>query len=117
MDSIPKIEFADDHNAIKALYEVQEKDPKKKIIRSKEFAIDDKTVWRSWTIREQIYKKKNNGLSTQARGLFTTKVGNKHTVAVRGYDKFFNVLEVEATQVKSIFFLFVLFYALMTKMN
>ncbi|KAI9243327.1 RNA ligase-domain-containing protein [Phascolomyces articulosus] len=98
MDSIPTIEYTHDHTAIQKLFEIQERDPKKKILRSKEFTLNDETIWRSWTIREQVYKKKNNGLSTQARGLFTTKVGDKHTVVVRGYNKFFNVLEVEATQ-------------------
>ncbi|KAI9491100.1 RNA ligase-domain-containing protein [Zychaea mexicana] len=99
MDSIPTIQLANDHTAIETLLEIQRNDPKKKKLRSKEFVIDDgKMTWRSWTMREQIYKKKNNGLSTQARGLFTTTVGSQHVVAVRGYDKFFNVLEVESTQ-------------------
>ncbi|KAI8147096.1 RNA ligase-domain-containing protein [Fennellomyces sp. T-0311] len=99
MDSIviPTIPFADDHAAIQILLDIERRDEKKKILRSKEFPVDQ-TFWRSWTIREQIYKKKDNGLSTHARGLFTAAVGNKHAVMVRGYDKFFNVTEVEATQ-------------------
>lgn len=51
----------------------------------------------SWRFQDWDYKKKD--LPTYARGLFTTK-GRKGTpeIAIRGYDKFFNVGEVPETQ-------------------
>ncbi|KAI0485312.1 tRNA ligase [Xylariaceae sp. FL0804] len=51
----------------------------------------------SWRFQDWDYKKPN--LPTYARGLFTTKNRRgQHEIAVRGYDKFFNVDEVSATQ-------------------
>ncbi|KAL7948694.1 RNA ligase domain-containing protein [Trichoderma barbatum] len=51
----------------------------------------------SWRMQDWDYKKK--GLPTYARGLFTTKTsGNAPEIAVRGYDKFFNVNEVNETK-------------------
>jgi len=52
----------------------------------------------SWKIREQDFKKQN--LPTYARGLFTwrDKVSGNHRIAIRGYDKFFNIGEVSRTK-------------------
>ncbi|KAI1365532.1 RNA ligase-domain-containing protein [Xylaria arbuscula] len=55
----------------------------------------------SWRFQDWDYKKSN--LPTYARGLFTTK--NRHSdyeIAVRGYDKFFNVGEVYDTRWENI---------------
>lgn len=55
----------------------------------------------SWKMTEQEYKKAN--LPTYARGLFTCKnsVGDQEIV-IRGYDKFFNYEEVNATKWRNI---------------
>jgi len=52
----------------------------------------------SWKFREQDFKKHN--LPTYARGLFTWRdqVTGNHRIAVRGYDKFFNIGEVKQTK-------------------
>ncbi|KAL1879685.1 hypothetical protein VTK73DRAFT_6860 [Phialemonium thermophilum] len=51
----------------------------------------------SWRFQDWDYKKK--GLPTYARGLFTTRDRNGvPEIAVRGYDKFFNVDEVYETR-------------------
>ncbi|KAI6086300.1 tRNA ligase [Hypoxylon rubiginosum] len=51
----------------------------------------------SWRFHDWDYKKPN--LPTYARGLFTTKNRRgQHEIAVRGYDKFFNVDEVSETK-------------------
>lgn len=51
----------------------------------------------SWRMQEWDYKRRD--LPTYARGLFTTKNRHKeHEIAVRGYDKFFNVGEVDETK-------------------
>ncbi|KAF7562036.1 hypothetical protein G7046_g2081 [Stylonectria norvegica] len=51
----------------------------------------------SWRLQEWDYKRRN--LPTYARGLFTTKTRrNEPIIAVRGYDKFFNVDEVHETK-------------------
>ncbi|KAL6907268.1 RNA ligase domain-containing protein [Trichoderma evansii] len=51
----------------------------------------------SWKMQDWDYKRK--GLPTYARGLFTTKTSrNAPEIAVRGYDKFFNVNEVNETK-------------------
>ncbi|KAL7801266.1 tRNA ligase [Trichoderma aethiopicum] len=56
----------------------------------------------SWRMQDWDYKKKN--LPTYARGLFTTKTSkNTLEIAVRGYDKFFNVGETKDTEWDSIF--------------
>ncbi|KAK5634497.1 hypothetical protein RRF57_010210 [Xylaria bambusicola] len=55
----------------------------------------------SWRFQDWDYKKPN--LPTYARGLFTTKNRhNDHEIAVRGYDKFFNVGEVYDTRWENI---------------
>ncbi|KAI0206534.1 fungal tRNA ligase adenylyltransferase [Astrocystis sublimbata] len=55
----------------------------------------------SWRFQDWDYKKPN--LPTYARGLFTTmNRRNDHEIAVRGYDKFFNVGEVSETKWDSI---------------
>ena len=64
----------------------------------------------SWKMTEHMYYKSNNQFPTMARGLFTeelepedplppgmTKVGER--IALRGYDKFFNIDEMEWTSV------------------
>ncbi|KAK2737178.1 hypothetical protein FQN57_000435 [Myotisia sp. PD_48] len=55
----------------------------------------------SWRFQDWDYKR--DDLPTYARGLFTTvdKAG-KHEIAVRGYDKFFNVDEVNSTKWRNI---------------
>ncbi|KAK5996614.1 tRNA ligase 1 [Cladobotryum mycophilum] len=55
----------------------------------------------SWRMQDWDYKKRD--LPTYARGLFTTKAsrGNPE-IAVRGYDKFFNVEEVHHTKWENI---------------
>ncbi|OLN87843.1 tRNA ligase [Colletotrichum chlorophyti] len=51
----------------------------------------------SWKMQEWDYKKR--GLPTYARGLFTAKNRrNEPEIVVRGYDKFFNVGEVNETK-------------------
>ncbi|KAF2967908.1 hypothetical protein GQX73_g5670 [Xylaria multiplex] len=55
----------------------------------------------SWRFQDWDYKKPN--LPTYARGLFTTRNRrNDHEIAVRGYDKFFNVGEVFDTKWENI---------------
>ncbi|KAI1334297.1 tRNA ligase [Xylariaceae sp. FL0016] len=55
----------------------------------------------SWRLQEWDYKRSD--LPTYARGLFTTLNRRKqHEIAVRGYDKFFNVGEVSDTKWDSI---------------
>ncbi|RMZ78939.1 hypothetical protein DV737_g3688, partial [Chaetothyriales sp. CBS 132003] len=51
----------------------------------------------SWRFQDWDYKR--DDLPTYARGLFTTKRSDgKDEIAIRGYDKFFNVGEVPSTQ-------------------
>lgn len=55
----------------------------------------------SWRMHDWDYKRRD--LPTYARGLFTTKTRkNRPEIAVRGYDKFFNVDEVNETKWPSI---------------
>lgn len=55
----------------------------------------------SWRFQEWDYKRRD--LPVYARGLFTTKTRkNGHEIAVRGYDKFFNVDEVNETKWENI---------------
>ncbi|PGH27397.1 hypothetical protein AJ80_00875 [Polytolypa hystricis UAMH7299] len=55
----------------------------------------------SWRFRDWDYKR--DDLPTYARGLFTTRNRqNQPEIAVRGYDKFFNTDEVNATQWRNI---------------
>ncbi|KAI5855748.1 RNA ligase-domain-containing protein [Tricharina praecox] len=52
----------------------------------------------SWKFQEQDFKK--HTLPTYARGLFTwrDKVSGNYRIAIRGYDKFFNINEVKCTK-------------------
>ena len=51
----------------------------------------------SWRMQDWDYKRRD--LPTYARGLFTTRGrSGQHEIAVRGYDKFFNVDEVHNTK-------------------
>jgi tRNA ligase len=55
----------------------------------------------SWRFMDWDYKR--DDLPTYARGLFTYKrLDNTHEIAIRGYDKFFNVGEVNDTQWPSV---------------
>ncbi|CAI7572191.1 unnamed protein product [Penicillium pancosmium] len=55
----------------------------------------------SWKFMDWDYKR--DGLPTYARGLFTTRLKNNNPeIAVRGYDKFFNVGETNDTQWRNI---------------
>ncbi|KAI9731670.1 MAG: hypothetical protein M1818_007800 [Claussenomyces sp. TS43310] len=55
----------------------------------------------SWRFQDWDYKR--DDLPTYARGLFTTTDQNGQSeIAIRGYDKFFNVGEVNATQWRNI---------------
>ncbi|KAM5453871.1 tRNA ligase [Microsporum audouinii] len=55
----------------------------------------------SWRFQDWDYKK--GGLPTYARGLFTTvNRAGKPEIAVRGYDKFFNIEEVNSTRWRNI---------------
>ncbi|XWW95994.1 hypothetical protein V2A60_003964 [Cordyceps javanica] len=55
----------------------------------------------SWRFQEWDYKRRD--LPVYARGLFTTKTRkNGYEIAVRGYDKFFNVNEVHETKWENI---------------
>lgn len=69
-------------------------------VKKTEFRVEnspDGIVVDSWRFQDYDYKKRD--LPTYARGLFTTKA-RKGTpeIAIRGYDKFFNVGEVHETQ-------------------
>jgi tRNA ligase len=55
-----------------------------------------KLVVDSWRLPDWEYKK--GGIPTYARGLFTLSHNGRQEIAIRGYDKFFNVGEVEATK-------------------
>ena len=52
----------------------------------------------SWKFNEWEYKKDPPPFPTLARGLFSIQSGEKFDIAVRGYDKFFNIGEVKKTQ-------------------
>ncbi|PGH18540.1 hypothetical protein AJ79_00319 [Helicocarpus griseus UAMH5409] len=55
----------------------------------------------SWRFQDWDYKR--DDMPTYARGLFTTiNRNNQHEIAVRGYDKFFNVEEVNLTRWRNI---------------
>ncbi|KYK55921.1 tRNA ligase [Drechmeria coniospora] len=55
----------------------------------------------SWRLQDWDYKRPD--LPTYARGFFTTKIPDKKPeIAIRGYDKFFNVGEVRETHWESI---------------
>jgi tRNA splicing ligase len=97
--AIREFDQGTDHSVIEQLYKVKEESPK--LLRSKDFSLENEVTWTSWTMQEHVYKKNPSAFPTQARGLFTRKVDDKYTVAVRGYDKFFNLFETQDTQVKS----------------
>lgn len=82
----------------------QEKGEKKKSFTCKKttFAVDKaNTTVDSWKFNDWDYKRSD--LPTYARGLFTTRRKNGiPEIAVRGYDKFFNVDEVNDTRWRSI---------------
>lgn len=89
----------DDHAVIEALKKLEglKVSGGGKEARSKAYTVNG-SEWHSWTMRESAYRK--GKLPTQARGLFIrTTADGKHRIVVRGYDKFFNVTETEATQV------------------
>lgn len=75
------------------------KKEKPKELRSKDFTMENGQVWTSWTVREHVYKKKAHLFPTMARGVFTKKINDDYQIMVRGYDKFFNILETKFTQV------------------
>lgn len=52
----------------------------------------------SWKFNEWEYKKDPPPFPTLARGLFTIPTGKRYDIAIRGYDKFFNIGEVKKTQ-------------------
>jgi tRNA ligase len=55
----------------------------------------------SWRFQDWDYKR--NDLPTYARGLFTTRAKtNQPEIVIRGYDKFFNVDEVNETQWRNV---------------
>ncbi|KAI9486797.1 MAG: RNA ligase-domain-containing protein [Benjaminiella poitrasii] len=96
---IPIIDYDKEHTqqVIERLYEIKESSPKE--LRSKDFTLEDGQIWTSWTMRESVYKKKADTFPTMARGIFTKKLEDgSYRVMVRGYDKFFNVLETKTTQ-------------------
>jgi tRNA splicing ligase len=95
---IPVIDLKQDQiqSVIEQLYSIAKTS---KNVRCKDFNLENGVKWTSWTMRESVYKKKDK-LPTMARGIFTEKIDGKYHVAVRGYDKFFNILETGATQVK-----------------
>ncbi|CAO3677203.1 unnamed protein product [Rhizopus stolonifer] len=68
-----------------------------KDVRCKDFILEDGIKWTSWTTKEYVYKKKPEILPSMARGLFTKDEG-EHEIVARGYDKFFNLFETNATQ-------------------
>ncbi|MDR3041711.1 MAG: hypothetical protein LBU71_13435 [Acinetobacter pittii] len=55
------------------------------------------TSFTSWRMNEFMYKKATNSLPTMARGLFTVDEP-KPKIAIRGYDKFFNLNEAATTK-------------------
>lgn len=71
-------------------------------VRKKTYRISDQSgrTVESWSLNDWDYKKP--GLPTYARGLFTHSNNGKPEIAVRGYDKFFNVGEVQATEWKNV---------------
>ncbi len=63
---------------------------------------------RSWKMAEHLYRRKDCPFPTLARGLFVQNVPleggrTRPRIAARGYDKFFNVGEVDWTEVGLLF--------------
>jgi tRNA splicing ligase len=95
------VDQANVRHVIEKLYQIKIDTPKE--LRSKDFTLEDGQIWTSWTMRESVYKKKQDTFPTMSRGLFTKKLDDRnYQIMVRGYDKFFNVLETKATQWPSI---------------
>ncbi|KAB8339122.1 hypothetical protein FH972_022058 [Carpinus fangiana] len=72
-------------------------------VKSKDFVVPDGSgrIVESWQMQDWDYKK--SGLPTYARGLFTHhNAKHEHEIIARGYDKFFNVGEVNNTQWRNI---------------
>ncbi|CEP09349.1 hypothetical protein [Parasitella parasitica] len=89
------------NHVIERLFQVKEETPKD--LRSKDFVLEDGQIWTSWTMKESVYKKRQDTFPTMSRGLFTKQLSDgQYQIMVRGYDKFFNVLETQATQWPSI---------------
>lgn len=107
---IPTIDLNQDriHSVIEKLYQIENGSCKD--YRHKDFTLEDGQVWSSWTMRESVYKKKQDSMPTMARGIFSNYVDGEYFIKVRGYDKFFNVLETNATQVslRTLFFMNIL---------
>ena len=68
-------------------------------IKKKTFSLDKGNV-DSWMMQDWDYKKPN--LPAYARGLFTHNNNGYPEIAARGYDKFFNVGEVNKTQWRNV---------------
>ncbi|KZZ91251.1 tRNA ligase [Ascosphaera apis ARSEF 7405] len=69
--------------------------------RGTKFERDNIKELQSWKFQEWDYKR--SGLPTYARGLFTAKNSKGHyEIVTRGYDKFFNIDEVNDTQWRNI---------------
>ncbi|KAI8058714.1 RNA ligase-domain-containing protein [Thamnidium elegans] len=100
--TIPTIDLNPEQiqTVVEKLYQIKKETPKE--LRSKDFTLEDGQVWTSWTVRENVYKKKCDTFPTMARGLFTKETKGEYDIMVRGYDKFFNVFETNATQWPSI---------------
>lgn len=74
--------------------------PKRGRARRSEFKLwtkPDTSVF-GWKFNEYDYGKASITLPTNARGLFTIVEDGKERIAVRGYDKFFNIDEVPETK-------------------
>jgi tRNA splicing ligase len=88
---------------VSELYEISNSIDRKKskTVRHKEFVLPLSGVrLTSWTMLESEYKKDPCPFPVMARGLFTRKLDDtSYEVAVRGYDKFFNLGETKFTQV------------------
>lgn len=68
--------------------------------RTYQLSANDKREVDSWSMNDWDYKKPD--LPTYARGLFTHSNNDEPEIAVRGYDKFFNVGEVNKTQWRNV---------------
>ena len=70
--------------------------------KKKKYDVGDKSgrTVESWQMMDWEYKKQH--LPTYARGLFTHHNNGKPEIAVRGYDKFFNINETRSTEWRNI---------------
>ncbi|KAI8335620.1 RNA ligase-domain-containing protein [Blakeslea trispora] len=96
--NIPPLQHDPAHvdQVIQKLYQYKQENPKE--LRNKQYTLGNGENWTSWTMRETVYRRKASVFPTMARGLFTRERQGQFEVMVRGYDKFFNVLETSATQ-------------------